>query len=81
MPDLPPAKDPLDAARNGYKFYKNLQSHDGHWAGEYGGPMFILPGLIFGTYVTGMSFKLEERLEMARYIMNRAHPDDGGWGM
>ncbi|KAH9479645.1 Lanosterol synthase [Psilocybe cubensis] len=81
MPDLPPAKDALDAARNGYKFYKHLQSHDGHWAGEYGGPMFILPGLVFGTYVTGMSFKLEERLEMARYIMNRAHPEDGGWGM
>ncbi|KDR67988.1 hypothetical protein GALMADRAFT_257537 [Galerina marginata CBS 339.88] len=81
MPDLPPAKDPLDAARNGYKFYKNLQSHDGHWAGEYGGPMFLLPGLVIGSYVSGMTFKLEERLEMIRYLMNRVHPDDGGWGI
>ena len=81
MPDLPPAKDPLDAARNGYKFYKELQSHDGHWAGEYGGPMFLLPAFVIGSYVIGMPFKEEERLEMVRYIMNHAHPEDGGWGM
>ena len=43
--------------------------------------MFLLPGLVIGSYVTGMAFKLEERLEMIRYIMNRAHPDDGGWGV
>ncbi|KAF9477756.1 terpene synthase [Pholiota conissans] len=81
MPDLPPAKDPLDAARNGYKFYKELQSHDGHWAGEYGGPMFLLPGLVIGSYVTGMTFTREERLEMIRYLMSRANPEDGGWGI
>lgn len=81
LPDLPPAKDPLDAARNGYKFYKHLQAHDGHWPGEYGGPMFLLPGLVIGSYVSGMPFKMEERLEMIRYLMNRAHPEDGGWGI
>jgi lanosterol synthase len=81
LPDLPPAKDPLTAAHNGYIFYKNLQSHDGHWPGEYGGPMFLLPGLVIGSYVSGMGFKEEERLELIRYLMNRAHPDDGGWGM
>ncbi|KAF9054597.1 terpenoid cyclases/protein prenyltransferase alpha-alpha toroid [Panaeolus papilionaceus] len=81
MPDLPTPKTPLDAARNGYKFYKELQSHDGHWAGEYGGPMFLLPGLVIGSYVTGMGFEEHERLEFIRYLMNRAHPDDGGWGI
>lgn len=81
LPDLPPANDPLAAARNGYKFYKHLQSHDGHWPGEYGGPMFLLPGLVIGSYVSGMSFRQEERLELVRYLMNRAHPEDGGWGM
>lgn len=81
LPDLPPAKDAYEAAKNGYKFYKNLQAHDGHWPGEYGGPMFLLPGLVIGSYVSGMGFKQEERLEMIRYIMNRAHPEDGGWGM
>ncbi|KAM6496850.1 Terpenoid cyclases/protein prenyltransferase alpha-alpha toroid [Amanita muscaria] len=81
LPDLPPAKNAREAAKNGYAFYKNLQSHDGHWPGEYGGPMFLLPGLIIGSYIAGMGFKEEERLEMIRYLMNRAHPDDGGWGI
>jgi hypothetical protein len=27
-----------------------LQSEDGHWAGDYGGPHFLLPGLIFVWY-------------------------------
>jgi lanosterol synthase len=43
--------------------------------------MFLLPGLVIGSYVTGMAFKEEERLEMIRYLMNRANPEDGGWGM
>ena len=80
-PPLPAPASPLDAARNGYTFYKHLQAADGHWAGEYGGPMFLLPGLVIGSYVTGMAFLREERLEMVRYVLNRAHPDDGGWGL
>lgn len=27
-------------------FYSTLQSHDGHWPGDYGGPMFLMPGLV-----------------------------------
>ncbi|KAJ7576848.1 terpenoid cyclases/protein prenyltransferase alpha-alpha toroid [Mycena floridula] len=74
LPELPRAKTPLEAAKNGYTFYKNLQSWDGHWAGEYGGPLFLMPGLVIGSYVSGMDFKPEEKLEMMRYLMNRAHP-------
>lgn len=81
IPDLPPPKDALGAARNGYTFYKHLQADDGHWPGEYGGPMFLLPGLVIGSYVSGMGFTLVQRLEMVRYLINRAHPEDGGWGM
>ncbi|CCM00370.1 uncharacterized protein FIBRA_02400 [Fibroporia radiculosa] len=81
LPALPAPKDPLDAARNGYTFYKRLQDADGHWPGEYGGPMFLLPGLVIGSYVSGMSFTREERLEMIRYLINLAHPEDGGWGL
>lgn len=29
-----------------------LQCEDGHWAGDYGGPMFLMPGLIFACYIT-----------------------------
>ncbi|VDC00966.1 unnamed protein product [Peniophora sp. CBMAI 1063] len=80
LPSLPKARTPLDAARNGYDFYKHLQANDGHWAGEYGGPMFLVPGLVIGSYVSGMSFKDEERLEMIRYLFNHAN-EDGGWGL
>jgi hypothetical protein len=33
----------MEAARNGFEFYKRLQSEDGHWTGAYGGerePLF-----------------------------------------
>jgi len=80
LPNLPPAKTPLESARNGYEYYKHLQAHDGHWPGEYGGPMFLIPGLVIGSYITGIPFTDEERLEMIRYLMNRAN-EDGGWGM
>ena len=43
--------------------------------------MFVLPGLVIGSYAARMSFIDEERLEMIRYLFNRAHPDDGGWGL
>lgn len=26
------------------RFYAALQAEDGHWAGDYGGPLFLLPG-------------------------------------
>ena len=42
--------------------------------------MFLIPGLTIGSYVTGVPFTDEERLEMIRYLMNHAN-EDGGWGM
>jgi len=35
------AKNPGEAARNGYEFYKLLQSSDGHFATEYGGEFLL----------------------------------------
>lgn len=43
--------------------------------------MFLLPGLVIGSYVTGMGFERAERLEMIRYLLNRVSPVDGGWGL
>ena len=36
----------LDAARKATAFYEMLQCDDGHFAGDYGGPHFLMPGLI-----------------------------------
>ena len=81
LPQLPPAKTALDAARNGYEFLKYIQAPDGHWPCEYDGPMFLTPGYVIGSYVTGVEIKREERLELVRYLFRKAHKVDGGWGL
>lgn len=78
---MPTPSSDLDAARNGFTFLRNLQAPDGHFAGEYGGPMFLLPGLVISSYITGAPFSTEQRLELIRYLLNTAHKDDGGWGL
>ncbi|CAK7345822.1 unnamed protein product [Dovyalis caffra] len=32
--------------RRALQFYSTLQSEDGFWPGDYGGPLFLLPGLV-----------------------------------
>ncbi|EGE83049.1 Lanosterol synthase erg7A [Blastomyces dermatitidis] len=81
LPDLPPAKTPLDAASNGLSFFSKLQLEPGNWACEYGGPMFLLPGLIITWYVTGTPILPEYAVEIRRYLFARQHPEDGGWGL
>lgn len=44
MSDSPAAHTAVDAAVKGMHFYSQLQAEDGHWAGDYGGPLFLLPG-------------------------------------
>jgi lanosterol synthase len=58
-----------------------LQTEDGHWAGEYGGPMFLIPGLVITMYITKAPYPPGYKEEIIRYLRNRAHPEDGGWGM
>lgn len=44
VPDSPAAKNAKEATLKGMEFYRHLQAEDGHWAGDYGGPLFLLPG-------------------------------------
>lgn len=44
MSDSPAARTAVDTALKGMSFYSHLQAEDGHWAGDYGGPLFLLPG-------------------------------------
>jgi len=42
---LPAANSAKEAAVNAARFYCKLQAEDGHWAGDYGGPLFLMPGV------------------------------------
>eukprot|EP01100_Stratorugosa_tubuloviscum_P003990 TRINITY_DN1979_c3_g1_i1.p1 TRINITY_DN1979_c3_g1~~TRINITY_DN1979_c3_g1_i1.p1 ORF type:complete len:729 (-),score=327.52 TRINITY_DN1979_c3_g1_i1:105-2291(-) len=63
----------------GANFYGYLQDEDGHWPADYGGPMFLLPGLVFTCYITGFDLGVPTKQEMIRYIFNHQNLD-GGWG-
>ena len=69
-----------EAAARGIKFYERLQDEDGHWPADYGGPLFLLPGIIINAYVTHTPFAEEEQALMKRYMLNMQNAD-GGWGL
>ena len=75
-------KTVMEAARQGVAFYSMLQTSDGHWAGDYGGPHFLMPGLIVAWYVMGkpkLMISPAQQALMLHYL--RVHQqEDGGWG-
>lgn len=71
----------MQCAENGLEFFSQLQLPPGNWACEYGGPMFLLPGLIITYYVTNTPIPPEYATEIKRYLFARQHPEDGGWGL
>ncbi len=72
---------PLDTVRNGLEFFEKLQLPPGNWGCEYGGPMFLLPGIVVTWYVTKTPIPWAYAVDIRNYLFARAHPDDGGWGL
>ena len=69
-----------NALMNGFTFFQSLQTHDGNWPGDYGGPMFLLPGLIIVSYITDTPFEKPQQVLIKRYLLNHQN-EDGGWGL
>ena len=81
LPSLPKPKTPLDSAQNALTYFSQLQLPPGNWACEYGGPLFLLPGLIITWYVTETPVPEHVSIEIRRYLFARQSPVDGGWGL
>jgi cycloartenol synthase len=82
-------KEPVTAERvkehllGALSYYECLQQDDGHFPGDYGGPMFLMPGLIITLYTCGVLDKVlspEHQKEMVRYLQNHQN-EDGGFGL
>eukprot|EP00931_Biecheleriopsis_adriatica_P040301 TRINITY_DN23091_c0_g1_i2.p1 TRINITY_DN23091_c0_g1~~TRINITY_DN23091_c0_g1_i2.p1 ORF type:complete len:844 (+),score=162.66 TRINITY_DN23091_c0_g1_i2:67-2532(+) len=81
-PDAEKVSEPLEAARKGFSFYQMLQCEDGQWAGDYGGPHFLLPGFVIAAYITGQLHEIfpgPHRRAIRAYLLNHQQ-EDGGWG-
>jgi len=70
----------IDALIKGINYFSYLQSEDGHWPGDYGGPLFLLPGLLIAAYISGTPFPKAHQEMMKIYLLNHQN-QDAGWGM
>lgn len=78
--DFKKPKTAREAAENAFEFLKSIQNEEGFWSCEYGGPLFLLPGLCISHYITGFELKEPVKKEIIRYLCNFANAD-GGWGL
>lgn len=69
-----------EAAYKAISYYQSLQSEDGHLPGDYGGPMFLLPGLVIASYITESPLPEPHTTLIKRYMLNHQNAD-GGWGL
>lgn len=66
----------------GFELLKILQNEEGFWSAEYGGPQFLIPGLVITWYITGCREDILgfwSRVEMLSYLRNTAR--ENGWGL
>ena len=68
------------ALEQGWDFFARLQCDDGHWAGDYGGPMFLMPGLVIACHMSGIDLGVPRASAMVTYLRNQQQ-EDGGWGL
>ncbi len=82
-PDLSSSPETIEeSCRKAAQFYNMLLCDDGHWAGDYGGPHFLLPGLVVTWYVMNRPSKVidEDQARMMTHYIRVHQQVDGGWG-
>ena len=87
MPSPPPdlsssPRTVKESCKKAAQFYSMLLCDDGHWAGDYGGPHFLLPGLVVTWYVMNRPSKLidEDQAQLMTHYIRVHQQADGGWG-
>ncbi|KAL4808151.1 terpene synthase [Aspergillus unguis] len=80
LPSLQTPRSFQQSACNGFRFYQNLQLNDGHWGCGYGGPSFLLAGIVIAMYITETEIPPQWKAEIIRYLSNTVN-EDGGWGL
>lgn len=73
--------DPWKASQLGALFFLLLQDELGEFPCMYQGPQFMTIGIVAACHYCGIELPQPVRTEMIRYIVNTAHPVDGGWGL
>ncbi|MCX7650258.1 MAG: terpene cyclase/mutase family protein [Flavobacteriales bacterium] len=73
-------QDVESALVRGVQFFHTLQCADGHWPGDYGGPHFLLPGLVMVCHACGHALPYPQKVVMAAYMLQHQN-EDGGWGL
>ncbi|SCU79659.1 LADA_0B02300g1_1 [Lachancea dasiensis] len=72
----------FDAALQGARYFSLLQDPDsGIFPCQYKGPMFLTIGYVGVLYCAGIAVPEPVRIELVRFLVNSAHPVDGGWGL
>ena len=78
--ETPEEQTLIDSIIKGMHYFSQLQSEEGHWPGDYGGPLFLLPGLLIATYISDTPFPKPHQEMMRVYLFNHQHTDEP-WGI